>query len=236
MLRRIGIIGDVHAEHRNLELALAHLASLQVDEVLCTGDLVDGLGDIDVCVDLLRDHNVKTVRGNHDRWVLEEKARHIPNAHRLDELSDHVIEYLSDLPQQVSVHTTAGALMLCHGVGANDLQKVWPGTQRMPAERSKRLDTIIAEGDYNLMINGHVHYRTIIHFDALTLLNAGTLRGDHHPGFSLLDLEENMVRGFELEPHVHEVKAQSLAATPAMRVFKDTQHFDDNWDPVTLYA
>ena len=236
MHTRIGIVGDVHAEHRHLQTALQFFADEGVDTVICTGDLVDGEGDIEACVELLKAHQVHTVRGNHDRWVLEDKARHIPNAHQRQDLSDTVIEYLSELPQKINVDTGQGSLMLCHGVGNNDLQKVWPGTARMPAERSKHLDDIIADGEYNLMVNGHVHYRTLIHFHTLTLLNAGTLRGDHHPGFSLLDLTENTVQGFELAPAVHAVKTQSLKPCPSARVFRDTQHFDDRWEPVTLYA
>ena len=236
MHTRIGIVGDVHAEHRHLETALQFFAAEGVDTIVCTGDLADGEGDIEACIELLKAHQVRTVRGNHDRWVLEDKARHIPNAHHRRDLSDTVIEYLSALPQQINVDTGHGSLMLCHGVGHNDLQKVWPGTARMPAERSKRLDEIIAEGEYALMVNGHVHYRTLIHFHTLTLLNAGTLRGDHHPGFSLLDLTENTVQGFELEPEVHAVKTQSLQPCPNGHVFRDTQHFDDRWEPVTLYA
>jgi predicted phosphodiesterase len=236
MLSRIGIIGDVHAEHQHLETALKHLIDQQVDVIVCTGDLVDGKGDVDACIELLKAFNVHTVRGNHDRWVLEDKARHVPNAHLRIHLQDNSLEFLATLPQQIDLHTTSGRLMLCHGVGNNDLQKVWPGTARMPAERSLRLDNIIAQGQYNFMVNGHVHYRTLIHFEALTLLNAGTLRGDHHPGFSLLDLDDNVVHGFELEPAVHEVKTLALNPHSSARVFKDTQHFDDAWEPVTLYA
>ncbi len=236
MVKRIGIVGDVHAEHRHLDMALEHLAQLNVDTILCTGDLADGSGDIDACVELLQDHNVQTVRGNHDRWVLQDKARHVANAHLLSELSDVVVDYLSSLPPQLNIDTDAGPLMLCHGVGTNDLQKVWPGTQRMPVERSRKLDDIIAAGDYPLMINGHVHYRTIIHFDAMTLLNAGTLRGDHHPGFSVLDLEQNTVCGFELQPNAHQVRCHSLHESSAKCRFKNTQHFDGAWQPVTLYA
>lgn len=245
MVKRIGIVGDVHAEHQHLEMALDHLASLDVDTIVCTGDIVDGDGDVAACVDLLQSHDVQTVRGNHDRWVLQDKARHVPNAHRLEDLSDSVVAYLESLPTHIDITTGHGSLMLCHGVGTNDLQKVWPGTERMPAERSKQLDELIAAGDHALMINGHVHYRTMIHFDAMTLLNAGTLRGDHNPGFSFLDLNENVVRGFEFRGSaqvaprankVQEVKTLELAPTAAGQVFRNTQHFDNKWRPVTLYA
>ena len=236
MLQKIGIIGDVHAEHRHLEQALIHLEQAGVDAIVCTGDIADGVGDIDVCIELLSAFAVHTVRGNHDRWVLENKARHVPNAHLRENLADDTLAYLSQLPQKIDLHTAAGSLMLCHGVADNDLQKIWPGTARMPAERSKRLDKIIDDGAYNLMINGHVHYRTLIHFEALTLLNAGTLRGDHHPGFSMLDLDNSVVHGFEVQPTVHEVKTLPFTPNELSRVFRNTQHFDDDWEPVTLYA
>ncbi len=236
MVTRIGIIGDVHAEHERLECALMFLAREGVDTVICTGDLADGQGCLESCIALLAEHNVQTVRGNHDRWVLEDKARHIPNAHHRHHLSETVLNFLAALPQEHHLETRMGELKLCHGVGSNDLQKIWPGTERMPAERSARLDDIIAEGRFRLMVNGHVHYRTLIHFHGMALLNAGTLRGDHRPGFSLLDLEAEEVHGFELEPSVHAVKVHSLHPDEDTRVFANTQHFDDNWEPVTLYA
>lgn len=240
MYQRIGVIGDVHAHHRNLEVALEYLSSQQVDVLVCTGDIMDGQGDVDACIGLLRGADVITVRGNHDRWVMQDKARHVPHAHHRKDLADDVLEYLQALPIQQQLNTVAGQLLLCHGVAQHDLGKIWPGTERMAAERSSELDALIAKGDFELMINGHMHYRTLIHFEALTLLNAGTVRGDHRPGFSLLDLGEQRVHGYEVfadaEHKVQHVKTLSLDACARTRVFKDTSHFDDSWDPVTLYA
>ena len=240
MYKKIGIIGDVHAHHRNLEAALEFLSTQGVDVIICTGDVMDGQGDVEACVELLSGAEVLTVRGNHDRWVLQDKARHVPHAHHRHDLRDSVIEYLQQLPVEVHLETIAGRLMLCHGVARDDLRKVWPGTERMAAERSDALDSLIEEGHLNLMVNGHMHYRTLIHFHGLTLLNAGTIRGDHRPGFSLLDLEDDVVHGYEVFAEaacrVEQVKTLGLSAAANTRVFKDTSHFDDCWDPVTLYA
>ena len=43
MLRRMLLIGDVHAEDERLATALDHGAG-RVDRVLCVGDIVDGPG------------------------------------------------------------------------------------------------------------------------------------------------------------------------------------------------
>lgn len=236
MLSRIGVIGDVHAEHEHLRAALEYLQSIGVDEVVCTGDVVDGKGDLEACIDLLRLHKVATVRGNHDRWLLQNKARHVPDAHTRDTLSPCALKFLQALPSEMSLPTVLGPLMLCHGVGSDDLQKVWPGTSRMPAERSRSLDRIIERGQARLMINGHVHYRTMIHFTGLTLVNAGTLRGDHHPGFSIIDLECREVFAYEFEPEVHLVRRLPMLPASGHRVFENTQHFDGAWTPITLYA
>lgn len=235
MISRIGIIGDVHSEDVHLERAIEFLHAQGVDRLVCTGDIVDGQGDVERCCELLLEHDVTTVRGNHDRWLLQDKARHVPNAHRAEHLADHALDYLAQLPTQVTVETTHGSLLLCHGVADNDLQKVWPGTERMPVERSTALDEIIASGEHAFMINGHVHYRTMINFHALTLLNAGTLRGDHHPGFSILDCEQNSLTGFEFYPELGAVRERSLEH-PDNHIFHNTQAFDGSWQPVTLYA
>lgn len=236
MFSRIGIIGDVHAEHEHLAKALSFLEQEGVDTIICTGDLADGRGDIQLCTDLLRDFSVQTVMGNHDRWLLENKVRHIPDAHNRDDLPQEVIDFLSDLPKALHLQTPTGTLMLCHGVGDNDLRKVWPGTTRMPAERSHELDHLLAHREIQMMVNGHVHYRTLIHFNEFTLLNAGTLRGDHHPGFSLLDLGADQVTSFEFKPTPAEVKSQPFFSKPYHQVFENTQHFNGDWEPVTLYA
>ena len=194
---KLGIIGDVHAEHDRLAMALEHLHQLDVDEILCTGDIVDGRGCPDVSVELLKQASVTTVRGNHDRWLLQEKARHVPQAHFAEDLSGDTLEYLDNLSTQETIATIDGNLLLCHGVADDDLRKVWPGTERMPAEKSKGLDEIIRGGEFRYVINGHMHFRTIIHFEALTLINAGTLKGEHWPGFSILDLEEAEITAYE---------------------------------------
>lgn len=235
MYKRIGIIGDVHAEDVHLEQALDFLREADVEVLLCTGDIVDGRGDVNRCCELLAEHNVKTVRGNHDRWVLESKARHVPNAHMIEDLGAHTLDFIRGLPTQMSIDTPNGQLMLCHGVADNDLQKIWPGTERMPVERSTKLDEIIASGAYRYMINGHVHYRTMIHFHSLTLLNAGTIRGDHRPGFSILDCTDNTLTGFEFYPELQQVRQHCLTEHEH-QIFGDTQDFEGDWKPVTLYA
>lgn len=236
--RRIGLIGDVHAEHRFLDIALEFLHGQSLDAILCTGDLADGKGSLDMCCQLLRESGAQVVAGNHDRWFLGDRLREVPEAHLRREHKDESVEYLSNLPATIVVPTVLGDVLLCHGVGKNDLRKVWPGTPRMALERSHELDGIIAAGTTPLVLNGHMHYRVIVNFEGLTLINAGTLKGVHRPGVSILDLQNDVATAYEFTPagSLAVARDQYIRKSDDRRVWRDTQCFDGQWDPVTLYA
>ena len=81
-LRRFGILGDIHAEHEMLAVALEYLSRQNLDAVLSVGDVVDGPGDVNACCRLLVESQAAIVRGNHERWFLEGKMRDLPEATR----------------------------------------------------------------------------------------------------------------------------------------------------------
>ena len=233
--KRIGLIGDVHAEDDRLEAAIDYLKALGVDRIICTGDIVDGKGDPEVCIKLLERNNVQVVQGNHDRWCLQDKARHIPAAHLRSDLSSDCLNYLRQLPKQIVIETIGGSLLLCHGIGNNDLRKVWPGTDRMPIERSKELDTIIATDNHRFIVNGHMHFKTIIHFESLTLINAGTITGTRWPGFTLIDFEIGIIDTFRFEDNKIQRGKTTLIDDKPDHLFSNTQDFQGNWRPQLLF-
>ena len=237
-IRRLGLIGDVHAEHRELEVAIETLARVPADRIVCTGDVVDGPGDAERCCELLAGNGVETVRGNHDRWLLQDRVRHVPDAHTIDALDPSAVDYLGELPGTRHFETAGGPALLCHGADTNDLAKVWPGTERAPVERSVDLDRLIDDGQYRYVLNGHMHFRCVVHFDALTLVNAGTLRRRHRPGFSCIDFETGTIQAWEFDDGfgVIPIPEKPLAASPTTRVWSNTREFDGNWQPYTLYG
>ena len=129
-----------------------------------------------------------------------------------------------------------GPGMLCHGIDTKDLVKVWPGSERLEPERSSALDTIIAEQRYRIILNGHMHFRCIIHFDGLALLNAGTLKPRHRPGFTTVDFSSGAVQAYEFDGASCQPASQrNLLPAAHDRVWADTQAFDGRWQPTTLY-
>ncbi|MBX3706290.1 MAG: metallophosphoesterase family protein [Pseudomonadales bacterium] len=237
MIRRLAVLGDLHAEDVRCARVLEWLAGIDVDGVICTGDVADGGGCVDASCDLLVDANVTTVAGNHDRWLLEDRVRHVPQAHQLSALAPRTIEYLAALPRTVELDTVAGKLLLCHGIGDNDLGKVWPGTARSRVERSPALDGLLEAGRHRFLVNGHLHYRVLIDFPGMLLLNAGTLKGEH-AGFSIMDFVGDCVSAFGFDPNGRPCRLVEHSLTPSTgrRIWRDTRAFDGSWQPLTLYG
>ena len=236
-MHRIGIIGDLHAEHERLELALEYLNGVGVDAIICTGDIPDGRGNLDRCCELLRQAHVLSVAGNHDRWFLQDKVRHVDSAHLRHEARAETVAYIEQLPKTRILCTSAGSLILCHGMLDDDLAKIWPGSENASSRCSAALDELLAEPDPpRFIVNGHMHFRTVIDFPNTQVINAGTLKGQF-AGFSVLDVRQCQIESlnFSSANDLSLSCCMSLGASQGRRVWQSTEEFDGQWQPVVLH-
>jgi predicted phosphodiesterase len=185
---RIGVIGDVHGEASLLERALEHLSATDIEVVLCTGDIADGASGAPRCCELLEASNVVVVRGNHDRWWLMGSCRHLPDATPTSEITDGIRSFLETLPLTVEFDSALGPVLLCHGLGENDMAKVGANDEGYALESNTELQRLIGDGRYSLILNGHTHHATLRRFATLLVLNAGTLKQNDDPCFLRVDL------------------------------------------------
>lgn len=196
---RFGLIGDVHAEDQLLARTLDALAAAKVDHVLCTGDLVDGFGNVDRVCSLLESRDVKVVRGNHDRWIRNDEVRTLPNAHRMTDLNVDSIGFLKALPSTLSIDVDGGRLLLCHGVGPNDMCKLNEDDHGYAIASNDDLLALLFDATIRVMVGGHTHQPFVRRFERgpskapLFVVNPGTLARDHDPGYAVLDLSRARV-------------------------------------------
>ena len=236
-MERIGIIGDVHAEHQRLETALDFFEKKEVDLLLCTGDLADGRGDLDVCCSMLKDAGALVVAGNHDRWFLEEKVRHVADAHYRQHVSSKTVQFIESLPRTRSVDIGLGKLILCHGVLDDDLAKIWPGSENSSCRRSPELDSLLLEQSApRFFINGHMHFRTVVDFTRTQMINAGTLKGQY-AGFCMLDFTALTLSSFNFtdDAQAELVRTFDLLERSGRKIWSSTEEFDGSWEPVMLH-
>ena len=197
MFARLGIVGDVHAEDAALERALAWLREERAEVVLCVGDVADGYGDLERCVALLEDARALSVRGNHDRWLLADQMRTLEGAHRVASISERAAAFFSSLPATREVPTTRGTLLLCHGVGGDDMQRLQPWDEGYALTSNFALQELVLR-EVPLVVGGHTHRRMVRAIGATTFVNAGTLLRGHDPCAGVLDLAAGEARFLDL--------------------------------------
>lgn len=200
LIRRVGLIGDVHCEDEALELALGELARQGVELVLQAGDISDGAGDLERTIALLQQHRVLAVRGNHDRWLLDNQLRDLPFANVLANVTPASVDYLSRLPATRELQSPRGGVLLCHGLGDNDMASVKPHHEGYDIEVNTELQRLIAERRFRFVLNGHTHRSMLRQFGTLSIINAGTLLRDAERCFMIVDFERGELLRFRHAP------------------------------------
>jgi putative phosphoesterase len=150
----------VHGNLPALEAVLAEVATLDVDRIVCGGDVVAGPFPRE-CLDRLLAVDAVFVRGNADRlpeaipgssWV----------ASRLCPLS---LQFLRALPESVSL----GGVLYCHGSPRSDEEIL---TRVSPDDRLRAALEGVAE---RLVVGGHTHVQFVRQVDGIRFANAGSV-------------------------------------------------------------
>jgi putative phosphoesterase len=187
-LERFAIVGDVHTEDEALGRALDFVRRDGVEAVLAVGDIVDGLGDAGACCRLLADVEALVVRGNHDRWVLNDSLRDLPAATQSRHLDGAARSFLASLPAVRRIATARGDILLCHGTGEDDMHAVQPDDSGYALESNEELQRALRDPSLRIMVSGHSHRRMVRRIASTTLVNAGTLARGEAPCFGIVDL------------------------------------------------
>lgn len=170
---RLGLIGDIHGDLRALEATLRHLEALGVDEVLCTGDLVGYGAYPDAVVEIVRERGIACVRGNHDRWAVEERRMFGLWGWKPAVLKDDTLAYLATLPASLTRTIGGRTITVHHGSPESDMEFVSP---YKPLPESVQRFWEVGEAD--VLVVGHTHLTMIERFEhGGLLINPGSVHG-----------------------------------------------------------
>jgi predicted phosphodiesterase len=116
---RIAVVADIHGNVRALRAVMDDLKDAAPDRVINLGDTVSGPLEAAETADLLISLAWSTVRGNHDRQLLDrpEEKMGASDKTAFAELKSHHKSWLSSLEETIEFE----GLIFCHGTPDNDL-------------------------------------------------------------------------------------------------------------------
>jgi putative phosphoesterase len=174
---RVAVLADIHGNVRALRAVMDDLKQVAPDVTVNLGDCVSGPLEAAETADVLISLAWTTIRGNHDRWLLDRPADKMGSSDKAAaaELKNHHSAWLSTLEASAEVED----LLLCHGTPDSDttylLETVEPdGRVRVAtqAEISRRLDGTSAR----IILCGHSHMARIVALDEGRLvINPGSI-------------------------------------------------------------
>ncbi|WP_137284073.1 metallophosphoesterase family protein [Halorussus salinisoli] len=208
---RIGVLSDVHSNRVAFEAVLED--ATDVDTLVCAGDVVGYNPWPAECVETVREREIPTVMGNHDRAVASDTAFRF-NAmakagveHARERLSDDQLDWLGGLPNERREFDDR--VKIVHGHPDD------PDHYTMPDEFSPDL-----LGDEDVLVMGHTHVQHAEAYAEGIVMNPGSVGqprdGDPRAAYSVLDLDDLMVEQRRVEYDVAAVQeAVEEAGLPA---------------------
>jgi len=212
---KLAVVSDIHGNLPALEAVLAEIAREGVDQVVNLGDIASGPLWPAETVARLRVLGWPTIRGNHERQVLGDRAvMGASDAFTADRLDGAARAWFAGLP--ATLRLAGGAVFACHGTPASDhdylLETVTPnwglhGALGARAATGAEVDARLGDLAAEVVLCGHSHMPRVAWSADRLVVNPGSLG---LPGFD------------ETRPHFHVIEAGSpharwalLARTPA---------------------
>lgn len=176
---RLAVMSDIHGNRLALEAVLADIDGRGVDAVVNLGDCVTSPLWPRETFDRLGELDIPTVRGNHDRWIVEMPEAQLSPAGRFarDALTDSERALLHALPPRLEV---SPEILAVHGTPEDDcaylLEEMVEG-RLAPASRAllaERLGAALRPG--GVVLCGHSHRQAIVQGpQGCTILNPGSV-------------------------------------------------------------
>jgi putative phosphoesterase len=166
---KLGVISDIHGDITGLELAWSHLTVMGADRIVSAGDLA-GYGPFpDRVIAFLQEHNISSVRGNHDRWALE-RGPGVPDTFGGGTPSVDTLAYLDALPGGLRLAAVPIAVTVFHGSPKSDMEFVNHDTH--PA---RVLRGYLTDQACRLLIIGHTHRPMLFRCPDGLVINPGSI-------------------------------------------------------------
>lgn len=173
---RFAAISDIHGNADALAAVLADIDAQGISAVVNLGDCLSGPYWGDRTAQMLLARPMPTVRGNHDRWLVETPRAEMGawEAWVIDALDGATRDWLAALPATLHL----GDVFLCHATPGDDLTywlheaALGRMVPRLPAE----IAALAGDLEATLLLCGHTHLQAAVALpDGRLVVNPGSV-------------------------------------------------------------
>lgn len=175
---KIAAIGDIHGNSAALKAVLQDIDLVGVDTIINLGDHFSGPLDAAGTAELLLDREMLSIRGNHDRWLVEKDPSEMGPADLIadSQLNEVHKQWLSSLPSNARIGSD---VFLCHGTPQDDLT-YWMETVRSDGtvcmEDQDQIERHAIGIESSVIFCGHTHLPRLVRLkDGRLLINPGSV-------------------------------------------------------------
>ena len=175
---RLAVISDIHGNLRALEAVLIDIRTRNVDATVNLGDCVAGPLWPRETYALLASLGFPTVRGNHDRWIVDRAVQDMPPADRFAHAALHAEERaaLHALPETLDLD---GDVLAVHGTPTDDSQYLTEeqhDNRLIPAGRALLAERLGPAAQRQVVLCGHSHRQSVTQLPGgCLIINPGTV-------------------------------------------------------------
>ena len=184
---RLGIVSDIHCNHRGLERAIALMGD--IDELLCLGDAIWEYRFSNEVVALLKARRAPTILGNHEEGFLGAQGA---RARAHDGIDGSLLGWLAGQPLERRFEFGGKRLLMVHSTP-------WQPRGGYVHPQSPLIERF-AESEADFVLYGHTHCQLVRRVGSVLVINPGSAGDARDPAngrqlsCAVLDTESDEVR------------------------------------------
>jgi putative phosphoesterase len=226
---RVAVFSDIHS---NLEAFTEVLRSAgSVDRYLCLGDIVGYGANPNEVIQLIKQHKMLAIKGNHDEAVLTGIAEgfNATAASAVEWTSGNIrpesLGFLQKLPIQLDTQLGEVHVHMVHGSPEEPLEEYI-----YPDESPSRLESFLTLTKADLLLLGHTHIPMNIPLTKGRVLNPGSVGQprdrDPRASYAILEIEGQSIEcshhrvAYDIEKAAGKIREAGLPSFDAERLYE----------------
>ena len=178
-MSKTAIISDIHGNLTALEAVLEDIGKRGVDQIFCLGDLVGKGPRGSACIELVKKHCDKVIRGNWDVFIQEETD----NEHLKwiqSRLTAKDFKYLASLPFHIEFELNDKLIRCFHASPRSVFERIAPEYHSKEKclslfENSEETNSLHSSRTPDIVFYGDIHVTWLRSYDIGLLCNVGSV-------------------------------------------------------------